>query len=317
MAVVLALAASLCNALATIFERIGVETAPAGASMRWKLMAHVLRRPTWWFGLASMVGAFLFQVAALGQGGLTLVQPILVTELLFLVLILRLWFGRPFGWREAVGVVLTVAGLATFLAVSNQGGGNIVPNPVGWLLMMVATAGAVAICISVARFGSRPWRSAWYGAAAAISFAVCAAFMKATTVLFNRGGFSALFTHFEPYGIAVAGLSGLFLAQNAFYAGPITASQASLLIVDPIASIVIGVGLFGDNLRGGIGSLSVDALALAVMSLGLFVLCHSPLIVNTSAEDRLVRGVRDVAGASTESSLPASMPDHLGAGGSR
>jgi len=114
VAVVLALAAALCNALSTVFERIGVETAPADSAMRWKLMAHVLRQPVWYLGLLSMIGAFGFQVFALGQGGLTLVQPLLVTELVFLVLILRLWFGRTLGWREAVGVVLTVAGLATF-----------------------------------------------------------------------------------------------------------------------------------------------------------------------------------------------------------
>jgi drug/metabolite transporter (DMT)-like permease len=266
-------------------------------------MAHVFRRPTWWLGLLSMMGAFLFQVTALDNGGLTLVQPLLVTELIFLVLILRVWFGRPLGWREAVGVVLTVAGLATFLAVSDQGGGKVIPNEAGWLLMMIATVGAVAVCLTVARVGSRPWRSAWYGAAAAICFAVCAAFMKATTVLLGHGGFSGLFTHFETYGIAISGLAGLFFAQNAFHAGPITASQASLLIVDPIASIVIGVGLFGDNLRGGIGVLAVDAIALALMSIGLFVLCHSPLIVNTAAEDRL-RRVRP--GVSSPSGLPAS-----------
>lgn len=299
MAVILALAAGLCNALATIFERMGVENAPADSSMRWKLMAHALRRPAWWLGLLSMVGAFLFQVAALSQGALTLVQPILVTELLFLVIVLRVWFGRPLGWREAAGVLLTVAGLATFLAVSDQGGGNALPNTLGWLLMMLACVGAVGICITMARFGSRPWRSAWYGAAAAVSFAVCAAFMKATTVWMDRGGFVALFSHFEPYGIALAGLAGLFFAQNAFHAGPITASQASLVIVDPIASIVIGVGLFGDNLRGGIDTLAVDALALLVMSLGLIVLCHSPLIVNTSAEDRLVRANRPFQEAET------------------
>lgn len=295
MAVFLALAAAFCNALATIFERIGVESAPSDAAMRWKLMAHVLRRPVWWLGLASMVGAFGFQVAALGQGSLTLVQPLLVTELIFLVVMLRLWFGRTLGWREALGVLLSVAGLATFLAISDQGGGKLVPDPVGWLLMMVATVGAVVLCVSLARFGSRPWRSAWYGAAGGVSFAVSAAYMKATTVLIGRGGYSGLFTHFEPYGIAVAGLAGLFFAQNAFLAGPITASQASLVIVDPVASIVIGVGLFGDNLRGGIGVLTLDAAALALMSLGLVVLCHSPLIVSTSAEDRLVRAKRGAA----------------------
>jgi hypothetical protein len=154
---------------------------------------------------------------------------------------------------------------------------------------MVACVGAIVMCVLMARVGSRPWRSAWYGAAAAVSFAVCAAFMKATTTLVSRGGFDALFGHFEPYGIAGAGLAGLFFAQNAFHAGPITASQASLVIVDPIASIVIGVGLFGDNLRGSVGALALDAVALAVMAVGLVVLCHSPLIVNTSAEDRLGR----------------------------
>ncbi len=295
MAVALALAAALCNALATIFERIGVETAPEDASMRWKLMAHVLRRPTWWLGLLSMLGAFGFQAAALDQGGLTLVQPLLVTELIFLALVLRFWFGRPLGWREAFGVVLTVAGLATFLAISNQGGGSLVPDQLGWLLMVIATVGAATLCVSLARVGSRPWRSAWYGAAAAIAFAVSAAFMKASTVLVHRGGLAMLFTHFEPYGIAAAGLAGLFLAQNAFLAGPITASQASLVIVDPLASIIIGVGLFGDNLRGGIGALALDAFALALMSLGLVVLCHSPLIVNTSPEDRLVRAAQGIA----------------------
>ncbi len=288
MAVLLALAAAVCNALATIFERMGVESAPPDAAMRWKLMAHVLRKPVWLLGFASMVGAFGFQVAALGQGGLSIVQPLLVTELLFLVLILRVWFGKPVGWREAAGVSLTVVGLGTFLAVSNQGGGNEIPSTWGWLLMLIAASGAVVVAVSLARFGSRPWRSAWYGAGSAVSFAVCAAFMKSTTTLFARGGFWHVFTHFEPYAIAVTGLCGLFLAQNAFHAGPITASQASLVIVDPIASIVIGVGLFGDNLRGGYGVLALDAIALATMSAGLFVLCHSPLIASAASDEKLV-----------------------------
>jgi drug/metabolite transporter (DMT)-like permease len=287
VAIVLALAAALCNALATIFERMGVETAPDDAQLRWKLMAHVLRRPVWFLGLGAMVGAFLFQAAALSRGGLTLVQPLLVTELVFLVVILRIWFGRTLGWREAAGSVLTVIGLGTFLAVSNQGGGNTIPSGLGWVLVIAASLGAISVSIVLTRFGSRPWRSAWFGAAAAVAFALTAAFMKSTTTLLSRGGYVHLFTHFEPYGIAVMGLAGLFLSQNAFHAGPITASQAALLIVDPIASILIGVGLFGDNLRGSPSALAVDALALAIMSLGLFILCHSPLIVGTSAEDRL------------------------------
>ncbi|MGH9172344.1 MAG: DMT family transporter [Acidimicrobiales bacterium] len=289
LAVVLALAAALCNALATIFERMGVQNAPREDSMHLSLIAHAVRRRVWLLGFAAMIAAFAFQVSALSQGGLTVVQPLLATELIFLVVILRAWFGRPFGRREATGLLLTVAGLATFLAVSDQGGGTALPNTAGWVIVSAACAGLVVAAVLLARTGSRPWRSACFGTAAAVSFALCAAFMKSSTTIAARVGDLHLFEHFEPYALAAAGLCGLFLAQNAFHAGPITASQASLVIVDPIVSIVIGVGLFNENVRDSTGALALDAVALLVMSLGLLVLCHSPLIVGHGADEPLVR----------------------------
>jgi drug/metabolite transporter (DMT)-like permease len=297
LAVVLALAAALCNALATIFERMGVQEAPPEESMRLALLLNAIRRPVWLLGFAAMVGAFAFQISALSQGGLTLVQPLLVTELVFLVVILRVWFDRPVGPRELIGVSLTVAGLATFLAVSDQGGGNHVPDTTGWLLVTVACAGLVVIAILLARKGSRAWRSACFGTAAAVSFALCAGFMKSTTILLSHDGVVHLFAHFEPYAVAVSGLAGLFLAQNAFHAGPITASQASLVIVDPIASIVIGVGLFNDQLRNSDPALGLDAVALLIMSLGLLILCHSPLMVGHGADEPLIFARRRQAAA--------------------
>lgn len=291
MAILFALLAALCNALATILERLGVESAPSGPISVRKLVGHVLHRPIWFLGLVSMGAAFLFQAAALSRGGLSLVQPILVTELLFLVIILRVWFSRPLGWREASGSVLTVIGLGIFLAISNQGGGKETPSNLDWLLVTGACVGGILGSVALARTGSRAWRSAWYGTAGGVSFALGAGYTKSATVLLNKGGMLFMLSHFEPYAIAVFGTLGLLLAQQAYHAGPITASQAALLIVDPMASIVIGVGIFGDNLRGGIGNLAGDAAALAIMSVGLFILCHSPLIVNTTAEDRLSRSV--------------------------
>jgi hypothetical protein len=287
LAIPLAVCAALCNALTTIFQRLGVETAPENAERGLKLLRHVMRRPIWYLGLVAMVGSFGFQATALGFGGLTVVQPLMVSELVFLVLILRVWFGTPLGWREASGTVLTVAGLASFLAMTNAGGGTTFPTTSGWIIVICACAGGVGICVACTGLSSsRPWRSAWFGSAAAISFSLSAAFTKATTILFANG-FWQIFTYWEPYAIVVAGLAGLILTQDAFRAGPITASQATLTIVDPIVSIVIGVGLFDDELRGGIGALALDATALLVMCAGLFVLTQSPLIAGAVAHEHL------------------------------
>jgi len=287
LAIPLAVCAAVCNALTTVFQRLGVETAPEANGRGLKLLRHVLRRPIWYVGLFAMIGSFGFQATALGFGGLSVVQPLMVSELVFLVVILRFWFGAPLGWREAIGTVLTVAGLASFLAVSNAGGGTTVPTTSGWIIVTSVCVGAVIVCLVCTGLrSSRPWRSAWFGAAAAISFSLSAAFTKATTILFSQG-FWQLFGHWEPYAIMVAGLAGLVFTQDAFHAGPITASQATLTIVDPIVSIIIGIGLFDDELRGGIGALAFDAVALLVMCAGLFVLTQSPLIAGTVDQEHL------------------------------
>jgi hypothetical protein len=94
-----------------------------------------------------------------------------------------------------------------------------------------------------------------------------------------------MFTHWETYALAVSGVISLFLAQNAFHAGPIAASQTALVLVDPLASIAIGIGLFGDNLRteGVYGPL--EALSLLVMFVGAASISHSPLISGMKGDD--------------------------------
>ena len=52
-------------------------------------------------------------------------------------------------------------------------------------------------------------------------------------------------------------------------------------------SIIIGIGLFDDELRGGIGALAVDAVALLIMCAGLFVLTQSPLIAGAVDQEQL------------------------------
>src|ERR1700739_204679 len=123
MAIVLALVAAGANALATIMQRIGVEEAEKSNAGSRVLMAAVLKRPVWYFGLGLAATSFILQAFALSLGNLSTIQPIMVTEILFLVIILGLWFQKPLtllDWLRAIG---TAPGLCVFLALSAGRGG--------------------------------------------------------------------------------------------------------------------------------------------------------------------------------------------------
>ena len=103
MVYVLAVAAALSNALTSVFQRMGVEDAPEESTMRLSLLAHAVRRGVWLLGFGFMICSFLLQSFALHIGRLSVVQPILTMELLFLVAILGTYFRFSISLREWIG----------------------------------------------------------------------------------------------------------------------------------------------------------------------------------------------------------------------
>ena len=287
MALVLAVLAAAANALATVLQRIGVEDA-AGDRGAMSLVASVLRRPVWFLGLGLAAASFLLQATALSLGDLSVVQPMMVTELLFLLVILSVWFHRALGWKEWLGAVGTATGLGVFLAMSNAGGGHARPTRTDWILLLVASGGALLVSSIAAQRGPRWWRAAAFGFAGGIAFALTAAFVKTAADQWSRGPVYVL-SHFEAYGAAAAGLVGLVLSQHALEAGPVAASQSALLVVNPLSSIVMGIWLFGDHLRASGLRLGLEAAGLAAMFLSLLVLAASPLVNADAQEDQLTR----------------------------
>jgi hypothetical protein len=117
-----------------------------------------------------------------------------------------------------------------------------------------------------------------------VTAAFGAALTKAITGYLSHG-WGAVFSHFQPYMLAVTGLGTVFLIQCALHAGPITASRTTLVTLNPLVSIVLGVTLFGDVLRGGPLWISLEVLALAVLVVGVVVLTRSPLVAGSPDGD--------------------------------
>ncbi|MGH9083117.1 MAG: DMT family transporter [Acidimicrobiales bacterium] len=280
MVYLLALAASLSNALTSVLQRMGVEDAPRGDTLRLRLLAYAFRRRVWLAGLGFMILSFVAQAAALHMGRLTEVQPVLTTELLFLVLILVVWFRYAVGWREWTGAVAAAGGLAGFLLFSSPRGGNFQPTAAEWVEVGVPCVVVTAMAVMLARRGPRWWRASMFGVGAAIGYAFAAACTKEVTG-YVAGNWVSMFWHWETYGLAASGAVAVFLTQNAYHAGPIAASQSTIVLVDPLASILIGVGLFGDDLRTGGAWGPLEALSLLVLFSGALMLVHSPVVSGT------------------------------------
>jgi drug/metabolite transporter (DMT)-like permease len=286
MVYVLALAASLVNALTSVLQRLAVQTAPAEAALRLSLLKHALRRGVWLLGFALMIVSFLLQAVALHVGRLSQVQPILTTELVFLAAILAIWFRFKIGGREWIGAIAVAAGLSGFLYFAEPEYGMTPPPGWKWAVTGGVCVGIIVFTVFLAMRGPRWWRAAMFGTAASVSFAFTAACTKVVSG-FAAQDWTHLYKHWQVYALAVFGAVAVFLTQNAIHAGPLVASQSSLVLADPLASICIGIGLFGDDLHTSGANGPLEALSLLVAFGGAVWLARSPLIAAMNEGGRL------------------------------
>jgi hypothetical protein len=85
LAVAFALAAAFCSAVNLITQHAASVSAPE-REKGWRLALYLLRHPLWLLGWAAAAGTFVFQALALHNGPMSVVQPLLVTELAFVLL---------------------------------------------------------------------------------------------------------------------------------------------------------------------------------------------------------------------------------------
>ena len=103
-----------------------------------------------------MVGAPVFQYLALRVGNLTQVQPVLTTELLFVLLLIVVTHHQHPGRAEWLGATGIIAGLVLFLVTADSTGDQSTIS-LHWALVITA----IGLCL-VAVFGGAPG-SAWAG----------------------------------------------------------------------------------------------------------------------------------------------------------
>src|SRR5580692_11063780 len=148
-AILLAVAASLCTATASVCHRLGAKSVEP-ASFDARLVFRLARRPIWLVGVASMILGFIFQLTALHFGALALVQPILALELLFVFAYMAVLSSLRVQLRDWLAACGMSAGLALFLLAAAPSGGRPQAPGSSWWLAGLATAGVVLAGLAAA-----------------------------------------------------------------------------------------------------------------------------------------------------------------------
>lgn len=277
LVVVLSVGAALAFAISTTLKKASASqvtdaTLPRGKGLG-AFVRQTLTHPLWLAGLGADVVGLCLQVTALHLGALALVQPLLVSGLLFALLLRH---RRPWhvSRQEAMWASALVACLIGFLVLSGSISGPVPTSSADRAPAVIASLAGLAAagsCLAIARRRlPAAGRAALIGVAVGAVYAGTAALIKATTNVLARHGLVAVLSSWQLGAVIVLGAVGLFLTQLAFQAGPLTASLPAISTVDPLLSVAIGVLVYDEHLRRG--PLGGTALLLLLLLLAASVI---------------------------------------------
>jgi drug/metabolite transporter (DMT)-like permease len=271
MAEILAVVSAAVFALGTVLQQRVAMEAPEAQEASAGLLLQLARHPVWLAGVASYGIAYGIQAAALGDGRLVVVQPILASTIVF-ALPLGVWLSEQvIARRDVLAALVVTAGLALFLLFSDPSGGR-EDAPIGqWLLAGGVLIGAAAALASAGFSRSGAMRAALLGTAAGFLFGLVSALTKGAVEVLEDDGIG-MFADWHIYALTVIGFAGMTLTQMALGTGVLPPAVATSSIFNPAASIVLGLTLFEESIHRDALDSTLAILALLATFGGIAVL---------------------------------------------
>ncbi|MEJ2863356.1 DMT family transporter [Actinomycetospora flava] len=244
----LAVLAALLFAIASVAQRGAAADVPDDEARGGRLILRLVRSPRWWAGTVGDTGGFVVQAAALGVGSLLLVQPLLVTTVLFALPLEARLTGRRIGRSEVRWALVLVAALALFVVVGEPTAGRDRAPLHHWLPALVVLLAVLAGCVLLAGRKRGPRRAALLAVATGLAYGLVAALTKSVVDALGDGPVELL-TSWETWALVAAVLGGTLLQQAAFGAGPLAASLPAVTVGEPIVAAVLGVVVLFEQVR--------------------------------------------------------------------
>ncbi|MER5296325.1 DMT family transporter [Streptomyces pharetrae] len=289
---VLALSAACCLGFGFVLQQNAAQRAPLSDFLSPRLLLDLMKVPSWLGGIGLMAVGMALGAMALGEGQISLVEPLLATNLLFALALSRHRTRQPLGRQGWLGLALLAGGVAAFLMAGEPRGGHPVPDPVRHWLIIGVMVGAALLLTGYARRLRRGAAPVLLAVAAGLLYGVQDALTRESGQRFEAGGLSGLLTGWQPYAVLLLGVTALVLVQSAFETGPLRMSLPALTAAQPLAGIACGVGFLGDRLHTDTAALAGQATGLAAVVGGILLLGMHPALPQGTAAAARVRALQ-------------------------
>src|SRR4029077_18485263 len=133
----------------------------------------------WLLGTTAMLTGYLVQAGALDRGEGSIVQPLLVTTVVFALPLGYFLTHQHVGGREIGGAFVIIVGLALVTIFGHPAEGNKHAPGARWVFAFVLVAIVSGVLLSFAGRGGPSMKAALYGSVAGVLFGLSGSLTKA------------------------------------------------------------------------------------------------------------------------------------------
>lgn len=273
LVVLFALLAAVCMAIGIVVRQRATMDVPDDEGVSTTMVTTLLRKRLWWIGTGVAMAGYGCQAVALSRGSLLVVQPLLVSSLLFALPLSARLAGRRVSRSEwAWASALTIA-LALFVLMARPRPGLYRGQELAWTVAILVIAPIVVFCVVFGARSTGRRRAVLIAIAVGVLFGVIAVLTKLVMFELAEDGPAAVLRLPPVYLLAALGVTAMMLQQSAFHAGALQMSVPTMLVLEPVVAVTLGALVLNEHLTvSGYQSLAlpvaIGAMAAATVALG-------------------------------------------------
>jgi drug/metabolite transporter (DMT)-like permease len=250
MAAALALVSAIWFALSAALQQRGQFALARGGTPVQGVagLLRLLAVPVWLLGTLILLLGYATQGAALDRGKLVVVQPLMVTTIVWALPLGRWLTDQQVVPRQVLGAGAVVVGLAMFVLVGDPDAG--VDNAKTRDLVIatvVITAAVAGLLLWLHTKSAQALRAAVLGVCAGLFYGLSASFAKPViddlhTSIADAAG------AWQTWALLGFGFVAFVIQQLSLATGQLAPAMAAVSVANPAVSVVLGIVLFEERL---------------------------------------------------------------------